>query len=55
MTAHATLYDFRDIDLMVKMADVGDELGRISRLTSPERQGSTPTTGSTSMGIRLAG
>jgi hypothetical protein len=55
MTAHATLYDFRDIDLMVKMAAVGDELGRISATDLAGEAGlNTENGGPRSMGIRLA-
>lgn len=55
MTAHATLYDFRDLDLMVKIADVGDELGRISAPDLANEAGlNTDNGGSRAMGIRLA-
>ena len=55
MAAHATLYDFRDLDLMCKIAEVGDDVGRISAVSLAQEAGlDTDNGGSRAMGIRLA-
>lgn len=55
MASHATLYDFRDLDLMVKMAAEGDELGRVTSTDLAGAAGlNTDNGGPRAMGIRLA-